>query len=306
MNKINIKIFFLSILLLGFIYLFYNINILKNFYLYKNIKNLYKYMKKKNWIKQIKFSFFTILFIFIIRLFIYEPFYILSDSMMPTLLSGDLILVNKFIYGIKNPLNNKYIIKNKFPKRGDIVVFKFPKNVKTKYIKRIIGLPGDFIFYDQKNKQIILYSKKHIKKNIIKYNNLQKSNFFHIFIKDRKKFYDFKKNLIKHHYFGKLRFFQYTENINKLSHKILFLPEIQNEFLKIYKQKNFPKYTWLVPNQCYFVMGDNRDKSYDSRYWGFVNKKYLLGKAIFIWFSIGKNTNTKFIKIRFNRIHKIN
>ncbi|QJC32437.1 signal peptidase I [Enterobacteriaceae endosymbiont of Donacia dentata] len=298
------KIFFLSILLLGFIYLFKKMGILNNFYFYKNITNTY--IKKKTWFKQIKFLIFIILFFFTIRLFIYEPFYILSDSMMPTLLSGDFILVNKFIYGIKNPLSNQYFIKNKFPKRGDIVVFKFPKNIKINYIKRIIGLPGDFIFYDKKNKQVVIYSKKHIKKNIIKYNNLQKSNFFQILINNnKKKNYDFNKNSIKHHFFGQLRFFQYTENINKSSNKILFLPEIQNE-LEIYKQKNFSKYTWLVPDECYFVMGDNRDNSYDSRYWGFVNKKYLLGKAIFIWFSIKKNTNIPFIKIRFNRIHKIN
>ncbi|QJC35244.1 signal peptidase I [Enterobacteriaceae endosymbiont of Donacia proxima] len=249
-----------------------------------------------------------ILLILIIRIFIYEPFYIPSESMMPTLNTGDFIIVNKFIYGLRNPFNNKIFIKNKLPQRGDIVVFKYPKNTKINYIKRIIGLPGDIIFYDITNKQIILYNNKYIKKNIFKYKELKKSKYFKIFQNITQKKYVFlKKNSIKFYKFGNIRYFQYTEYINKLSHKILFTPELENKINgKIYKQKNIPLYMWIVPKKCYFVMGDNRDNSLDSRYWGFLHEKYLLGKAIFIWFSIKKTTHLWFYKIKFNRICKIN
>ncbi|QJC34854.1 signal peptidase I [Enterobacteriaceae endosymbiont of Donacia piscatrix] len=267
-------------------------------------------MKKIQFLKNQIFSIiFIILLTLIIRLFIYEPFFIPSESMLPTLNIGDFIIVNKFIYGIKNPFNSKIFIKNKLPQRGDIVVFKYPKNIKINYIKRIIGLPGDIIFYDITNKQIVLYNNKYIKKDIFKYKELKKSKYFKKIFQNitQKKYVFLKKNSIKFYKFGNIRYFQYTEYINKLSHKILFTPEIENKINeKIYKQKNFPLYTWIVPKRCYFVMGDNRDDSLDSRYWGFVHEKYLLGKAIFIWLNIQKTEHLWFYKIKFNRISKIN
>ncbi|QJC31615.1 signal peptidase I [Enterobacteriaceae endosymbiont of Donacia tomentosa] len=314
MNNIYTKILILCIFITGCLWFFYKIRILNNFILNKKINNLYyknfSIKEKNSWKEEISSLFPFILLIFLVRSFLYEPFYIPSGSMMPTLLIGDFILVNKFIYGIKNPINNKIIIDNKLPKRGDVVVFQYPKNIKVNFIKRIIGLPGDKIIYNIKNKQIILIVKKNNKKNInktsIKYSKLKKSSFIQTFqILNKISGNNFYQKSIKSSFFGGLRFFEYIEKIDQLSHKIIFLPEIINESLKIYRQKNQSIYTWIVPKESYFVMGDNRDDSYDSRYWGFVDKKYLLGKAVFIWLSIDKKIN-HLPKIRFNRIHWIN
>nr|WP_168867072.1 signal peptidase I [Enterobacteriaceae endosymbiont of Plateumaris sericea] len=307
-NNIFQSILIFSMLITGFMWFFYKIKILYNFYMKKYTKNLCFYnldTRKEFWKKEIGSFFPIILLVFVIRSFLYEPFYIPSSSMMPTLLIGDFVLVNKFVYGIKNPFNNNFIINNENPQRGDIIVFKFPKNPKVNYIKRVIGLPGDKIIYNTKNKQIILYpaNNNNIKNNfIIEYNHLKRSNYFQIFIKNNK---HLKKKKLNQYIYGSLKLFEYTEKINNLSHQVLFSPEIIEESLKIYHQKNQNNYTWIVPLDSYFVMGDNRDNSYDSRYWGFVNKKYLLGKAVFIWMSLDKKENKLPTKMRLYRIKKI-
>ncbi|WP_168867522.1 signal peptidase I [Enterobacteriaceae endosymbiont of Plateumaris braccata] len=307
-NNIFQLVLMFSLLITGCIWFYYKIIILYIFYKKRHNQNIYYYNVSKyreSWQREIGSLFPIILAVFLIRFFLYEPFYIPSESMMPTLLIGDFVLVNKFIYGIKNPLNNHYFINNKNPKRGDIVVFQFPKNPKVVYIKRIIGLPGDKIVYNIKNKQVFLYSFNKNNK-IIQYKKFKISNYVQMFKSFNK---NLDKNIILYNIhnkniFGGLKLFEYTEKIHDFSHKILFSPEIF-QTLEIYHQDNQPDYTWIVPYDSYFVMGDNRDDSYDSRYWGFVNKKYLLGKATYIWMSLEKQKNIWPSKIRFYRIKEI-
>ncbi len=199
----------------------------------------------------IKYIILIIINILIIRIFIIEPFRIPSGSMIPTLLPGDFIFVNKFLYGIKIPIINKKLIEINTPKRGDIIVFKHKKN-KKRYIKRIIGIEGDTITY--KNKNITLNNKNIL--NIKKYKKIEIINTMAI-----------------------------LEIINM---KELISP---NKEYKIQKYTNIENnnynYTEItVPKNSYFVLGDNRDDSEDSRIWGFVEKKDILGKATIIWFSL--------------------
>ncbi|MDT8406543.1 MAG: signal peptidase I [Methylococcales bacterium] len=191
-------------------------------------------------------SFFPVLLIvFILRSFLAEPFRIPSGSMMPTLLIGDFILVNKFIYGIRLPVINKKIIPVDEPERGDVVVFRYPKDPSVDYIKRVIGLPGDRIGYFQKK----LYINGQPAKQELQetYQGLGQGSTMT----------------------GAQR---RQENLDNKSHDILInpgMPTVQGEF--------------QVPAGHYFMMGDNRDNSNDSRYWGMVPEANLVGKAFLIW-----------------------
>lgn len=190
----------------------------------------------------------VIINILIIRALIIEPFRIPSGSMMPTLLPGDFILVNKFCYDINIPIINKTLIKINKPERGDVIVF-IHKN-KKKYIKRIIGVEGDKIQY--KNKTLTI-------------NNIE--------IKNKKitTNLDIDKNII-------IETTMYKELLSpKKEYKIQTHENIENYYIDTEIE---------IPKNSFFVMGDNRDNSEDSRIWGLVNKKDLLGKAIIIWSSI--------------------
>jgi signal peptidase I len=193
-------------------------------------------------------SFFPVIFIvLLLRSFLVEPFRIPSGSMMPTLLIGDFILVNKFTYGIRLPVLHRKIIEITEPARGDIVVFRFPKDPSVDYIKRVIGLPGDRIGYY--NKQIVVNGKPIKATPLSEYKGVGKGE-----------------NMT-----GAILL---TEDLEKVSHDILIRdgqPSVQGEF--------------TVPPGQYFVMGDNRDNSNDSRYWGTVPEENLVGKAFFIWMS---------------------
>ncbi|WP_331828611.1 signal peptidase I [Candidatus Blochmannia sp. SNP] len=256
-----------------------------------------------------------LLLVFIIRSFIFEPFRIPSGSMMPTLLIGDFILVKKFIYGIKNPITQKTLINTGHPKRGDVIVFKYPKNTTINYIKRVIGEPGDKVIYNIITKQLTIYPNhinniKNIQPLPIIYNNIAPSNFIQIFNSDSNgkvnssfiKIKSQKKNL------NGIRLIQATESFNGIKHNILtMIPPGDQNLIKMYNQHTKHLISeWLVPSDEYFVMGDNRDNSADSRYWGFVPERNIVGQATIIWMNIKKQEEGTWpISIQINRIGKI-
>ncbi len=191
-------------------------------------------------------SFFPIiLIVLVLRSFLVEPFRIPSGSMMPTLLVGDFILVNKFSYGIRLPVLNKKVIETWRPKRGDVVVFQYPENPSIDYIKRVVGVPGDRVGY--KNKHILINGQPMSLSNLGTYIGTGSGASMT----------------------GALMF---QEQLDEASHRILVRPgspSVNGET--------------EVPAGHYFVMGDNRDNSRDSRIWGFMPEKYLKGKAFMIW-----------------------
>jgi signal peptidase I len=206
-------------------------------------------------------SFFpVVLVVFLLRSFIAEPFRIPSGSMMPTLLIGDFILVNKFTYGIRIPVINKKIIDISEPQRGDVVVFRYPKNPSVDYIKRLIGLPGDHISYIDKQ----------------------------LYINDQP---------VKYVSLGRYEGIGQGKNMTGAENLSEDLLGIEHNILINHRAPNI-KGTFIVPKGHYFMMGDNRDNSNDSRYWGTVPEENLVGKAFFIWMSWDwENTG-----IGFNRI----
>jgi len=199
--------------------------------------------KKEPVIVEYSKSFFPVLLIvFLLRGFVVEPFRIPSGSMLPSLYIGDFILVNKFAYGIRVPVLNKKIIELSGPERGDVVVFRYPRDPNLDYIKRVIGLPGDHIAYYNK---VLYINGKPVTRTF------------------------------DGQYKGPGQTFanEYTEDLEDAEHLILLLPARPNNLQGEY----------IVPEGMYFVMGDNRDNSNDSRVWGPVPEENLVGKAFMIW-----------------------
>ncbi|NOQ65094.1 MAG: signal peptidase I [Methyloprofundus sp.] len=193
-------------------------------------------------------SFFpVVLIVFLLRSFVAEPFRIPSGSMMPTLLIGDFILVNKFSYGVRLPIINKKIIDMGSPERGDAVVFRYPKNPSVDYIKRLIGLPGDRISYF--NKQLTVNGQAVKQVSLGRYEGVGQG-----------------KNMSGAEILN--------EDLLGVEHDIL-----------VHHNRPIRNGTFVVPQGHYFMMGDNRDNSNDSRYWGTVPEANLVGKAFFIWMS---------------------
>lgn len=236
-----------------------------------------QYMAQPLWLELTAGLFPVICTVFILRSFIVEPFKIPSASMMPGLIAGDFIAVNKFEYGLRLPLINHKILDNNSPKRGDVIVFKYPLDTKIDYIKRVIGLPGDTITYHNKklsiNGQAVIY---------------QKQNDFYVDEKD----FGIQQSMPSKYVQQLIETLKVNET-QTLSHTILndaSLPayiegayDFNHQNLCNYTQEGV---TCKVPQGNYFVMGDYRDNSSDSRYWGFVPEENIIGKAFFIWLNI--------------------
>jgi signal peptidase I len=221
------------------------------------------------WVEYAKSFFPVILIVFLLRSFLVEPFKIPSGSMIPTLHVGDFILVNRYTYGLRLPIINKKFIEINQPKRGDVMVFHYPEDPSVDYIKRVIGVPGDVLIYH--NKKLLINGEEQALLRDGDYNYVE----------------------------SELRFVhteRYIENLGGRKHAVLLNPEMPQVHLG--SVSNFPlheqcSYTeeevrCTVPAGQYFMMGDNRDNSRDSRYWGFVPDEMIVGKAFFIWMNFGE------------------
>ena len=206
----------------------------------------------------------VIISVFFLRSFLVEPFKIPSGSMIPTLLVGDLILVNKFHYGLRIPVINTKITDGEKPQRGDVMVFRYPPKPSLDYIKRVVGLPGDTVAY--LNKRLTINGK-----------TVETQSVPEFFDEDSMRYFK-----------------QYQEALGAQPHRLLndddrpaFIPGVEK--FPGFEACNYTieGVTCKVPEGHYFMMGDNRDNSMDSRYWGFVPEKNIVGKAFFVWMNFG-------------------
>jgi len=217
------------------------------------------------WVEYCVSFFPVILFVFVLRSFVAEPFRIPSGSMLPTLQSGDLILVNKFEYGLRLPVIDKKVVAMGEPKRGDVVVFRYPVDPSVDYIKRVVGVPGDVVTYRDKVLSINGQEVPHTRDG-------------DYFEPDRSV------------YVGR-----YAESLGAMQHNILLNKQAPQDIMPIsdYPYRSDCEYfsngvRCKVPPGHYFMMGDNRDNSLDSRYWGFVPEKNIVGRAFFIWMNFSE------------------
>lgn len=209
-------------------------------------------------------SFFpVILVVFILRSFLFEPFKIPSGSMIPTLLVGDFILVNKFTYGVRLPVINTKVIEIGKPQRGDVMVFRYPEDPSLDYIKRVIGVPGDKIAYQ--NKRLTINGEPLAMERVEDYQHRERL------------------------YYSE----QYVERLGDVTHRTLndtdapaFIPDAIHFPHRDQCVYNHEGVTCTVPPGHYFMMGDNRDNSRDSRAWGFVPEENIVGRAFFIWLNL--------------------
>ncbi|MBQ1764176.1 MAG: signal peptidase I [Aquincola sp.] len=206
----------------------------------------------------------VILAVFLLRSFLFEPFKIPSGSMIPTLLVGDLILVNKYHYGIRLPVINKKIIPLNEPQRGDVVVFRYPVDPRVDYIKRVVGVPGDEVAYI--NKRLTINGQP-------------------VPVQPLPDFYDEDSRRYAQHF---------SEKLGNVEHQILndkdrpaFIPGSHDFPYSDQCSYTAEGVTCKVPAGHYFMMGDNRDNSQDSRYWGFVPDENIVGRAFFVWMNFG-------------------
>jgi len=206
----------------------------------------------------------VIAIVFLLRSFLFEPFKIPSGSMIPTLLVGDLILVNKFHYGVRLPVINTKITEGKPVQRGEVLVFRYPPKPSLDYIKRVVGVPGDEVAY--LNKRLTINGQP-VATNAVP------------------EFFDE----------SAMRYFkQYEESLGAVKHRILtdddrpaFIPGVEEFPHRENCRYSIEGVVCKVPEGHYFMMGDNRDNSLDSRFWGFVPDQNIVGKAFFVWMNFG-------------------
>jgi len=216
----------------------------------------------------------VIAFVLVLRSFLYEPFQIPSGSMKPTLLVGDFVLVEKFSYGLRDPVVRNKFIETGEPERGDIIVFKYPEDTYIDMIKRVVGVPGDRITY--KDKKVII--ERDCNKSVCDHKEEAALTF--IESGDFHQMVPFPDGSVR-----KTPLDRYTENLGGVEHGILQNPILVGDKNSYSRQKGVPVGTFVVPEGHYFVLGDNRDNSKDSRYWGLVPEANLVGKAVAIWIS---------------------
>ncbi|HSO05987.1 MAG TPA: signal peptidase I [Pelomicrobium sp.] len=224
--------------------------------------------KEPWWVEYPKSFFPVILLVFVLRSFLVEPFKIPSGSMIPTLLVGDFILVNKFTYGIRLPVINVKVVPINDPQRGDVMVFRYPENPSLDYIKRVVGLPGDEVVY--RDKQLAINGKP-------------------VQLKPDGEFGYVEGGL------ELVRAKRFQEALGQADHAVLIQPSAASVQLGGVREFPFREncsyndsgLRCKVPAGHYFVMGDNRDSSSDSRYWGFVPDDHIVGRAFLIWWNFG-------------------
>lgn len=219
-----------------------------------------KNIEKPNVIIEYSKSFFPVfLLVLVIRSFIVQPFHVPTGSLEPTVLPGELLAVNQFDYGLRLPVVNTKVVKIGEPKVGDVVVFRWPTDTRIDFVKRVVGVPGDHIVYKDK---VLYVNDKEAKQTLMGEGvDIEPT--------------------------GNLNVQKYEEDLNGVKHDIFINPQRPGEDFDI-----------TVPADTYFMMGDNRDNSNDSRYWGPVPESNLIGKAFFIWMSWDSQTHS----IRWKRI----